>query len=335
MVIQCRNMRKIKNNSPFGYALHKIVLDETGNPVDYTFLEVNKAFEKLTGLKARDIIDRAVTKAIPGIDKVDFDWIGVFGKVALTGEEATFEQFSEPLGSWYRVQAYSPEKGYFVTIFTDITAQKFLSEIAVRFNDFSAENLDFGYLTDKAREISGANFAAFNKFDENGRDFTTLAVSGIDKYLDKVVSMLGYNIRGKKWAYDPVRQEKINHQKTTVFDKLADLTGTVIPEKVITLIKKTFDIGPAAVIKTTRDGKMLGDFTLIFPRGGQLQNRQTLETFADLCGMLLSKIDNEQKAFQKQDALEKSERILRQSLDSQELQIALLDKQSRIRHYHD
>ena len=37
-------------HSPVGYAFHKIVCDENGNPCDYQFIEVNPAFEKLTGL---------------------------------------------------------------------------------------------------------------------------------------------------------------------------------------------------------------------------------------------------------------------------------------------
>jgi hypothetical protein len=34
-----------------GFAYHRIVVDGSGRPVDYVFLEVNQAFEKMTGLK--------------------------------------------------------------------------------------------------------------------------------------------------------------------------------------------------------------------------------------------------------------------------------------------
>jgi len=33
-----------------GYALHEIICDEAGNPVDYRFLDLNPAFERLTGI---------------------------------------------------------------------------------------------------------------------------------------------------------------------------------------------------------------------------------------------------------------------------------------------
>lgn len=35
------------------FAYHKLVVDKTGKPVDYIFLEVNHAFEAMTGLKRK------------------------------------------------------------------------------------------------------------------------------------------------------------------------------------------------------------------------------------------------------------------------------------------
>ncbi|MBB5349472.1 PAS domain S-box protein [Desulfoprunum benzoelyticum] len=107
-----------------GFALHEIVVDQSGKPVDYIFREVNSAFERLTGLKAEDILNKNVTQAIPGIDQDVFDWIGVYGKVALTGTQIRFEQFSEQLGGWYSIVAYRPMPNFFATVFEDITERK-------------------------------------------------------------------------------------------------------------------------------------------------------------------------------------------------------------------
>lgn len=117
-----------------GFSYHKIVLDKSGKPVDYVFLEVNDAFEKMTGLKRDKIIGKRVTEVLKGIENDPADWIGVYGKVALTCEPAQFENFAEALGKWYNVSAYCPEKGYFVTIFEDITERKNAQE-ALRVNE--------------------------------------------------------------------------------------------------------------------------------------------------------------------------------------------------------
>ena len=107
-----------------GFAYHKIVVDKAGKPVDYVFLEVNHAFEKMTGLKRERIIGKKVTEVLVGIEKDPADWIGVYGKVALTGEPVEFENQAVTLGKWYRVSAYCPEKGYFVALFEEITERK-------------------------------------------------------------------------------------------------------------------------------------------------------------------------------------------------------------------
>ncbi|MCP3682163.1 MAG: HAMP domain-containing protein [bacterium] len=74
-----------------GFAFHKIVVDEKGTPIDYIFLEINNAFEKLTGLKRENLIGKRVTEVLPGIEKDSVDWIGKYGKVALEGEMIHFE----------------------------------------------------------------------------------------------------------------------------------------------------------------------------------------------------------------------------------------------------
>ena len=80
-----------------GFALHEIICDDEGMAIDYRFLEINPAFEKLTGLKAIDLIGKTVLEVIPDIEPV---WIERYGQVALTGEVVQFENYSQDLGKW-------------------------------------------------------------------------------------------------------------------------------------------------------------------------------------------------------------------------------------------
>jgi light-regulated signal transduction histidine kinase (bacteriophytochrome) len=103
-------------------ALHEIVLDGQGNPVDYIYLQVNPAFEKHTGVRVADILGKRVTQALPGIEKTGL--IQTFGKVALTGEPAEFELFFEPLQRHYHISAYHVGECRFAVVFEDITKRK-------------------------------------------------------------------------------------------------------------------------------------------------------------------------------------------------------------------
>ncbi len=117
-------VRTLFDHLPVGAAHHKMIFDADGVPVDYIFLQVNDAFEKLTGLKREALIGCRVTEVLPQISASDFDWIGTYGRVASTGESTSFEQYAEHLGRWYSVSAYSPGRGYFVTVFQDITEHR-------------------------------------------------------------------------------------------------------------------------------------------------------------------------------------------------------------------
>ena len=116
--------RMLFTSVPTGWAFHKMILNNEGKPVDYEFLEINEAFEKLTGLKKQDIIGKRVTEVIPDILKDPFDWIDKYGKVAQSGKNLRFNQYFEPFDKWYFVTASCPKTGYFIVTFEDITDQK-------------------------------------------------------------------------------------------------------------------------------------------------------------------------------------------------------------------
>lgn len=122
-VMKNEHYKAILENSPIGYAYHKMICNEAGAYCDYEFIDVNLAFEKLTGLKGTDVIGKRITEIIPDIAKSGFDWIATYGEIALKGGSKEFEQFQEALNKWYRVYVYSQEKGYFITWFADISKE--------------------------------------------------------------------------------------------------------------------------------------------------------------------------------------------------------------------
>ncbi|RJE48308.1 MULTISPECIES: HD domain-containing phosphohydrolase [unclassified Dehalobacter] len=116
--------KQIVQESPIGYAYHRIICKDDGIPCDYEFIEVNSAFETFTGLKGSEIIGKKITDILKDIRDNAFDWITYYGEIAINGGKKEFEQFSESLNRWYRVNVYSPEKYYFITLFIDISAQQ-------------------------------------------------------------------------------------------------------------------------------------------------------------------------------------------------------------------
>ena len=108
-----------------GFAIHEIITDADGKPVDYRFLAINPAFEELTGLHREDIEGKRVLEALPGTE--DY-WIQRYGRVALTGRPDRFENYAKALDKWFEVLAYRPKERQFACIFRDVTDRRHLEE---------------------------------------------------------------------------------------------------------------------------------------------------------------------------------------------------------------
>ena len=125
--------RSLFEENIVGTALHEIILDDSQNPCNYRFLEINPAFEKYTGLLGSDIIGKTVLDILPNTESF---WIETYGKVALTGRPVHFEEYSQELDKYFEVQAYSPARGQFVTLVQDITERKQNENIVTEINEY-------------------------------------------------------------------------------------------------------------------------------------------------------------------------------------------------------
>lgn len=79
-----KKYRSLFENMLDCFAYCRIVFDEQGNPIDFVYLEINDAFERLTGLKREAVIGKRVTEAIPRIKKANPEVFEIYGRVALT-----------------------------------------------------------------------------------------------------------------------------------------------------------------------------------------------------------------------------------------------------------
>lgn len=113
--------RMLFNELRSGFAYHRIVLDEKSLPVDFQFIEVNLAFERIFGLKREDVIERTARQVFP---ETTTGWIEHCGTVALLGRPMVLEQHFASVGRTFEVVVYSPQRYHFATLFTDITERK-------------------------------------------------------------------------------------------------------------------------------------------------------------------------------------------------------------------
>ena len=121
--------RSLFNNMLNGFAYCRMHF-EPDRPVDFTYLEVNDAFEDLTGLK--NVVGKKVSEVIPGIRESDPELLEICGRVALTGKPERFETYIESLKMWFSISLYSSRREYFVALFEVISERKRAEEVLRR-----------------------------------------------------------------------------------------------------------------------------------------------------------------------------------------------------------
>ncbi len=104
-----------------GFCIIEMIFDEANKPVDYRFVQANPAMERLTGLT--DVLGKTVRELVPDLE--DF-WFETYGRVALTGEVARFENEAVSLNRWFEVYAsrVGDSTNRLAVVFNNITERK-------------------------------------------------------------------------------------------------------------------------------------------------------------------------------------------------------------------
>jgi PAS domain S-box-containing protein len=192
------------NSIDQGFCTLEVAFDSNQKPIDYRFLEVSPSFERQTGI--RNGAGRWMREISPDQDE---HWFEIYGRVALTGEPARFENYSTPLGRWWSVYAFRvqyPEQRRVGVLFNDITEQK-LAEEALRHRTAQFEQLvesaPIGiYLIDADFRILAVNPVAapvFGKLEGTdsleGRDLAeVIHVLWEKEYADEVVEIFKHTL---------------------------------------------------------------------------------------------------------------------------------------------
>ena len=114
------------------FAIVEVRFDADDRPVDYRFIEANPAFERQAGVNLRG---RWVTEFAPDLERF---WFETYGRVALTGEPATFESYAKSFARWFDVRAVrvgDPAERQIAIFFNDVTARKRAEDELRRLND--------------------------------------------------------------------------------------------------------------------------------------------------------------------------------------------------------
>lgn len=224
-----KEYRDLFNEMLDGFALHKVIYDREGEPVDYMFVDINPAYERLTGLKRNDVKNKTIVEIVPGIEQ---HWIDNFGKVAKTGEPYWFEDYAEDSNRHYNGLAYCPKKDYFAVIFSDVTDKKNAERIILE-NDrlLKEQNEEYMALNEELSSLNLELIEAKEKAEESDKLKTAFLANMSHEIRTPMNGIMGFagllardNIdTAKKQKYVEIIKQNSN-QLLSIINDLVDIS---------------------------------------------------------------------------------------------------------------
>ncbi len=206
-----KKYRALFENMSAGFVLFEVVQDDQGVPVDLLIIAANRGFATTTGLQPQAVIGKRLTAVLPGIADDAADWIGTYGKVALTGESRQFEQGSELLGFYYSITAYQSAAKQCAVTFVDVTERRQAEEkIKSTLADLERSNKElehFAYvashdLQEPLRMVSSYTQLLAQQYeaqlDDKARKYIHYAVDGSVRMQTLINDLLTYSRVGRR-----------------------------------------------------------------------------------------------------------------------------------------
>jgi PAS domain S-box-containing protein len=134
-----RQFRSLFTEMANGFSLFEVVRDKKGKPVNIAFVEVNPAFEDITGLRLEDITSKTITEVLPDFDR---GWLQDYLDIALNDRALHRKDFNQRLGIHTDIRAFSPRAGQVAVLLTDITEQETLQDQIEQERDRAQDYLD-------------------------------------------------------------------------------------------------------------------------------------------------------------------------------------------------
>ena len=134
------------------FAIVEVKFDDADRAVDYRFVEANPAFERQAGVNLRG---KWVTEFAPDLERF---WFDTYGRVALTGEPANFENYAQAFQRWFDVRAIrvgEPAERQIAIFFNDVTQRRVAEERLRASEKIARENAERVQLALSAGAIIG------------------------------------------------------------------------------------------------------------------------------------------------------------------------------------
>lgn len=154
---ESRYCRAMFSSMGEGFIYCKVIFDKTSKAIDFTFIELNEAFEVIIGEKREKAILKPMSYFVRELKE---DILQMFGEIARSGGKNSMEYYNERTRSYYKIIAFSEWKGEFAALFIDITESVNRQKYEYKYKKLMESSIDTIFIMDDDGWILEANASA-------------------------------------------------------------------------------------------------------------------------------------------------------------------------------
>jgi len=291
--------RLLYNSMSLGMALLEVIVDESGEPCDYRYLDLNPSYARFVNLEREKAIGKTHSMLNPGKKSA---WLSEYGSVAFTGEPKR-GIFAHANGRYYEIYAYSPQKGQVANLVTDVTESMVMQQQLARNNArlemlsaFTAEYLvkpasanNYQSLANHLLALSGAQYVALNSYDEDFEQAETVAVAYQHEAMQGLSRLFDKGIVGKKWFVTADVQNVYKAGKLQLIPELVDTAPQQLNDQLCRILKRSLSTGAVYGMGLVHGGKSLGNVVFVYGHGQAIEAPEVVEIFARTVAAVLAR----------------------------------------------
>ena len=117
-------IQNVMNILPFGIGYFKLLFNSSNEAVDYMFLEVNPAFEKLTGWCREDIINKKASEFLAHEEAARLYWLSFYTSVLYSGKTREMTQWVDVIKRYLTISVIPIDNTYFTIMLREASEEE-------------------------------------------------------------------------------------------------------------------------------------------------------------------------------------------------------------------
>ena len=187
---------------------------------------------------------------------------------------------------------------------------EFLADCAINFVDERHEDNIYNFIAGKLRELNPEVSTVFvNEADYDKNIVETKAFEASNDSINNFLNDLGIQVVGKQYTFDDRLKRLLDGTINKIDVSIYELSFESIPLDIAAKIEEYLDIESIYGIAFILNDKIYAVAFLMFSKGTDIQNVETIEAFVRQASLALKRRESEQELIEAKEKAEESERL--------------------------